>query len=101
MRTRGLPNAHEGDIHAPKESLDVEQGSHDRHPEGMLDDASGEHSPMKTSEVIRGDWPVRLSFVLSEFGGFESGDVKGTISKDMRVRLCIKLSRQRPRVRVQ
>jgi hypothetical protein len=24
-------------------------GSHDRHPEGMLDDASGEHSQMKTS----------------------------------------------------
>ena len=24
VRTRGLPNAHEGEIHAPKESLDVE-----------------------------------------------------------------------------
>ncbi len=24
-------------------------GSHGRHPEGMIDDASGEHSPMKTS----------------------------------------------------
>jgi hypothetical protein len=30
VRTRGLPNAHEGEIHAPKESLDVEHDYADR-----------------------------------------------------------------------
>ena len=50
MRT-GLPNAHEGEIHAPKESLDIEHDYADRFLSHDIGATEKSHPSKRSTEV--------------------------------------------------